>query len=53
VAAIWAGFSHGGIEPESAVNRKALMSRFSEIASVPVRFDHVASAIINADHSIM
>ena len=25
--------------------------RFFEVARVPVRFDHVASIIVNADHS--
>jgi hypothetical protein len=28
-------------------------SRFSEIAAVFVRLDHVASVIVNADHGIM
>jgi len=32
---------------------RSLSSTFFEIAGVFVRFDHVASLIVNANHSIM
>jgi hypothetical protein len=36
-----------------AANLKTKRLRFFELAFVLVRFDHVASFIVNADHSVM
>jgi hypothetical protein len=44
-------FAHGKITVRDLMRTKR--SRFFEIARLLVRLDHVASFIVNADHSIM
>jgi hypothetical protein len=41
------------IEPEPSVEINVGLSKLFEIARVLVRFDHVASFIVNANHSIV